>query len=65
MCHWNIWFKNGQLFKDLAEELINNNVRVNGEFYVDSIMKLAVNKKLNVKTFVVDKYISWEARGFF
>ena len=53
------WFKNGRLFKELAEELIHKDIRVNGEYYVDSIVQLAVEKKLIVKNFTVDNYISW------
>ncbi len=53
------WFKTAGLFKNLAEELIEKNIRVNNEFYVDSIMELAIQKNIKVKIFDVDKYISW------
>lgn len=53
------WFRSGKLFRDLAEELIASNLRVNNEFYVDSIIGLAIKKGNKVKVFDVDKYISW------
>lgn len=53
------WFRSAKLFKDLANELIDKDIRVNGEFYVDSIVGLAASKGLVVKIFDVDCYISW------
>ena len=53
------WFKTAKLFKDLASELIEKDIRVNGEFYVDSIITLAIERNLKVKCFEVDNYISW------
>lgn len=53
------WFRTGQMFIDLAEELVKRNMRVNNEFYVDSIPNLMIEKKMKVATFLVDKYIGW------
>ena len=53
------WFRSGNLFRRLAEELIRRNIRVNNEFYVDSIIGLAIELGIKVKIFDVDKYISW------
>jgi len=55
----NFWFKTGQLFIDMAEELIRRNIRVNNEFYVDSIPNVMLEHGKKVVTFVVDKYIGW------
>ncbi len=53
------WFRTGQLFIDAAEELIRKNIRVNNEFYVDSIPNVLMENGKKVVTFVVDKYIGW------
>ena len=53
------WFKTASLFKDLAHELISRNMRVNNEFYVDSMIGLAIDLGKKVKIFDVDRYISW------
>jgi len=55
----NFWFRTGQLFIDMAEELIRKNIRVNNEFYVDSIPDVLIKHGKKVVTFVVDKYIGW------
>jgi bifunctional N-acetylglucosamine-1-phosphate-uridyltransferase/glucosamine-1-phosphate-acetyltransferase GlmU-like protein len=53
------WFKSAKLFKNIYHELIKRNIRVNNEFYVDSMVGLAQNLNYNVKVFNVDRYISW------
>ncbi len=53
------WFRTGQLFIDMAEELIRRNIRINNEFYVDSIPNVMLEHGMKVVTFVVDKYIGW------
>ncbi|HBE04382.1 MAG: hypothetical protein A2096_02285 [Spirochaetes bacterium GWF1_41_5] len=53
------WFKSARLFRETAELLIKKNIRVNNEFYVDSIMGLAAEMGYNVQIFCVDQYISW------
>ncbi len=53
------WFRTGQLFVDIAEELIKRNIRVNNEFYVDSIPNLILEHGKRVSTFVVNQYIGW------
>lgn len=53
------WFKSGKFFRDIAAELIDCNIRVSNEFYVDSVVGLAIKKGYKVKIFDVDQYISW------
>ena len=53
------WFRSAALFRELADELIRRNLRVNNEFYVDSVVGLAIDLGRKVKIFRVDKYISW------
>ncbi len=52
-------FKSGKLFLKLAEELMKRDIRVKGEFYIDSMLGLAVELGYVVKSFPVDKYIGW------
>jgi len=53
------YFKKAQYFVDAANSLITKNMRVNGEFYVDSCINELIEIGLKVKTFVVDDYICW------
>ena len=51
------WFRRAQVFFDLARRLVAENRRVNGEFYVDSVLQLAVERGLDVRAFCVEHYI--------
>lgn len=51
-------FKSGKLFQELADELMQRGITVKGEYYIDSLLQLAIEKGLNVKSFPV-KYIGW------
>ncbi len=51
-------FKSGRYFLNLAEELIKRDIKVKGEFYIDSMIALACELKHNVISFPV-KYIGW------
>ena len=53
------WFKHGRDFVSSAKEMISENDRINGEFYVDQVIKYVINKGLKTKAFVVDKYFCW------
>lgn len=53
------WFRTARLFEELARELVGRERRVNGEFYVDSVMELAIQGGLDVRRFRVDRYLSW------
>ena len=41
------------------KKLLEKNIRVNGEYYVDSLMGELIELGLNVKVFEVDDYICW------
>lgn len=53
------WFKKIQYYKLALKELIDKNVLVNGEFYVDSLMGELIDMGFNVKVLEVDDYICW------
>ncbi|ACT60880.1 glycosyltransferase family protein [Hirschia baltica] len=52
-------FKRASDFKDCINALIARDGRVNGEFYVDSLIKDAIAKGLNCQIFEIDHYIGW------
>lgn len=51
-------FKSGKYFLDLAEELMRRGIKVKNEFYIDSMLGVALERKDNVISFPV-KYIGW------
>jgi len=53
------YFRTVQYFNEALEGLIKKNVRVNGEFYVDSLVDELINMGLTVKIFEIDDYICW------
>ena len=53
------WFKTGDLFTRLSNELMEKNIRVNGEYYVDSLIDIALEKNINVGVFEISHYIGW------
>jgi NDP-sugar pyrophosphorylase family protein len=53
------YFKSVSLYKELLKELVDQNIRVNNEFYADSLIGLAAKRGLNVQIMVVDHYICW------
>lgn len=53
------YFKKVKYFLEALNYLYQKNIRVNGEFYVDSCVDTAVKLGLKVKVFEVDKYICW------
>jgi NDP-sugar pyrophosphorylase family protein len=53
------WFKKVEYFNKSLKNLIAKDIRVNGEYYVDSLMGELIELGLNVKVFEVDDYICW------
>jgi len=53
------WFKKVEYFNKALKNLLDKDIRVNGEYYVDSLMDELINLGLNVKVFEVDDYICW------
>ena len=54
-----MFFRNKKVFSDSLESLYKNNIRVNGEFYVDSMLNEAIHLGYKVKNFEIDNYICW------
>jgi dTDP-glucose pyrophosphorylase len=53
------WFKRGVDFVRATEKMIEENDRINNEFYVDQTMKHVLDLGLKVKVFEVEKYLCW------
>ena len=53
------WFKKWQIFIEAVENMIRKNIRVNNEFYVDSVINEIVEAGYRVKVFEVEKYVCW------
>lgn len=53
------YFRKVRYFMEALDRLYKNNIRVNGEFYVDSCINQLLEMNLNVKVFEVDHYVCW------
>jgi len=53
------WFRKVRFFNQGLENLINKKVKINNEYYVDSLMGELINLGLNIKVFEVDNYLCW------
>ncbi len=53
------WFKKVEYFNKALKNLIAKDIKVNGEYYVDSLMGELIELGLTVKVFEVDDYICW------
>lgn len=53
------WFKNGAVFVNAAEKMIRENDRINGEFYVDQVIKHVMESGYTARVFEIDRYIGW------
>jgi NDP-sugar pyrophosphorylase family protein len=53
------WFRSRALYESLFAGLRASGARVGGEFYIDTMVRHAVQRGLDVRAFVVDKWLSW------
>ena len=53
------WFKNIKYFNRALKNLLDKNIKVNNEYYVDSLMDELIELGYKVKVFEVDDYICW------
>lgn len=53
------WFRSGALFLEQVQALADDDDRVNGEFYIDTIARRSIAEGKKVRAFTVDKYIPW------
>ena len=53
------FFKKAKYFNIALQKLIDKEIRVNGEYYVDSLMGELIELGFKVKVFEIDDYICW------
>ena len=53
------YFKSGKILKKYFQELIDNNINVNGEFYVSLVYNLLIKDGLKVSVFEIEKMLQW------
>ena len=53
------WFKKVNFFNQGLKNLIEKKIKINNEYYVDSLMGELIDLGLNVKVFEVDNYLCW------
>ena len=53
------WFRQGKDFVKAAEKMIAENDRINGEFYVDEVMRHTMELSMDTRVFEVERYIGW------
>jgi NDP-sugar pyrophosphorylase family protein len=53
------YFRSAELMDDLIKELVDKDLRVNGELYLDSVVGLAVERGLDCRAFESDAYLNW------
>jgi NDP-sugar pyrophosphorylase family protein len=54
-----MFFRTAALFKEGFQEIVEKNIRTNGEFYVDDLLNPLIEKGYKVKCFPVEAYICW------
>ena len=54
-----MFFRSVKLFKKGLKQIYENNIRTNGEFYVDDILNPLIKMGYKVKLFNIDRYICW------
>ncbi len=53
------WFKKGSIFVQAAQKMLDENDRINNEFYVDQVIKHVLDLGYKAKAFEIDRYIGW------
>ena len=54
-----MFFRDKRVYNKSLVRLFEMNEKVNGEFYVDSLLNAAIDLGYKVKNFEVDHYICW------
>lgn len=54
-----MFFRNKEIYLNSLKSLYKNDVRVNGEFYIDSLLNESISLGYKVKNFEIDEYICW------
>ena len=52
-------YNNKKSFVNTNKYIIENKIKINGEYYIDMAISHAMNSKYKVAELLVDEYISW------
>lgn len=52
-------FKKASMFLEGLELIYKDNIRTNGEYYVDNLIEPLIKKGYKIKIFDVDYYLCW------
>ncbi len=53
------WFREVSIFNKALKKLVDKSIKINGEYYVDSIMQELIELQFSVKVFEIEDYICW------
>lgn len=53
------WFKKAGIFVEATRKMIEENDRINQEFYVDQTVKHVLDLGYKAKIFDIDRYVGW------
>lgn len=53
------WFRKAQVFLEATKKMIEENDRINNEFYVDQTVKHVLDLGYKAKIFDIDRYVGW------
>lgn len=53
------WFKKGSIFVEAARKMLEEDDRINGEFYVDQVTKHVIRLGYKANVFEIERYIGW------
>lgn len=54
-----MYFRDVEYFNEGYRYIVENNIKTNGEYYVDDLLNYLIQKGLKVKVFEVDYYLCW------
>ena len=53
------YFKSGKILKKYFNELIDEDIQINGEYYVSMVYNLLIQDKLNILIYEIDNMLQW------
>lgn len=53
------WFRKADIFVQAAEKMVAENDRINGEFYVDEVIRHVLQMGYRAKVFEIQRYLGW------
>ena len=53
------YFKNKTTYMDCLQYLYDHEIKINNEYYIDSMLEAGLRLGMNIKSFVIDYYLCW------